>query len=250
MGGTAVQWLGIQRSVADHTRAVAYDRSGLGASDPDTEPRTLSRAAADLSDLLDAIGADSYVLVGHSWGGPIVRRAAAPRSDVGALVLVDPTDERSDLYFDPKIVRTQTRAKALLPWLARTGLTGIGLRRLARKLPVDDRRRIAAVDGSLAAARGMQGEYGSIFDDLTELRDRPPDTAKVPTTIISGTRPVRFGKHIRRSLADAHRSSVAAHPDARHVEATRSAHMVHLTEPAIVAREILRTLSAAGTARA
>jgi pimeloyl-ACP methyl ester carboxylesterase len=40
------------------------------------------------------------VLVGHSWGGPIVRVAAAGVPErIAGLVLVDQTDEGCDMFF-------------------------------------------------------------------------------------------------------------------------------------------------------
>ncbi|MET7402474.1 alpha/beta fold hydrolase, partial [Dactylosporangium sp. NPDC005572] len=63
------------------------------ASDDGPRPRTPARLADDLGALLGSL-TGPFVLVGHSWGGPIVRllasRNAAP---VKGLVLVDPSDE-------------------------------------------------------------------------------------------------------------------------------------------------------------
>ena len=76
------------------TTAVVYDRSGLGRSPADPKSRTLHRLA---SDLLDHLGHGPFVLVAHSWGGPIVRvAAAASPGRVAGLVLVDQTDEGCD----------------------------------------------------------------------------------------------------------------------------------------------------------
>lgn len=61
--------------------AIACDRSGLGRSPPDVQPRSVARMADDLNDLLDHLGSPSYLLVGHSAGGPIIRAAAASRPE-------------------------------------------------------------------------------------------------------------------------------------------------------------------------
>ncbi|HCU78777.1 MAG TPA: alpha/beta hydrolase, partial [Microbacterium sp.] len=61
----------MQTRVAAFTRAVVYDRAGLGRSAPDSAGRTLDRMADDLNDLLDGLEPSSgFVQVGHSAGGP------------------------------------------------------------------------------------------------------------------------------------------------------------------------------------
>ena len=53
---------------------LAYDRHGIGRSESDTQPRTIRRVANALHDLLQEMRvAPPYVLVGHSWGGILIR---------------------------------------------------------------------------------------------------------------------------------------------------------------------------------
>ena len=73
--------------VAKFARVCAYDRPGTpvgekpSRSDPVREPTTAEDAVADLHALLSAANeAGPYVLVGHSYGGLIVRlRASIPK---------------------------------------------------------------------------------------------------------------------------------------------------------------------------
>ena len=52
---------------------VAYDRAGNGQSPADGQPATPAHIAARLHALLGAAGIPPpYVLVGHSWGGPLI----------------------------------------------------------------------------------------------------------------------------------------------------------------------------------
>lgn len=53
---TRSTWASVQTRVAAFTRAVVYDRAGLGRSVPDSAGRTLDRMADDLNDLLDGLG--------------------------------------------------------------------------------------------------------------------------------------------------------------------------------------------------
>ena len=48
LGGGAFTWPQVQKETAMFTRVCAYDRAGLGYSDPSPEPRTSGRIAQEL----------------------------------------------------------------------------------------------------------------------------------------------------------------------------------------------------------
>src|SRR5215212_1537306 len=80
------------------TRALIYDRAGLGQSDPAPRPRTIQSAVSDLHTLLHTARIPGpYLLVGHSFGGLILRLYAAQNlPEVAGLVLLDvPHPEQS-----------------------------------------------------------------------------------------------------------------------------------------------------------
>ena len=89
-GGMAVDWSLVAPAVAEFGQAFAYDRAGLGWSQPSGGPRDISRLVSELKETLEAAGAPApYVLVGHSYGGLIVRAFAYEYPELGAgLVLV------------------------------------------------------------------------------------------------------------------------------------------------------------------
>ena len=101
LGGAFVSWGYVQPEVARFTRACAYDRAGLGYSDPGPTPRTAARMAAELRDLLDRSGiSEPLVLVGASSGGLSMRMLATQQpARVKGLVLVDASheDQRHDV---------------------------------------------------------------------------------------------------------------------------------------------------------
>jgi pimeloyl-ACP methyl ester carboxylesterase len=90
--GCASDWAVVQaRLAAKGVRSLAYDRAGLGDSDPGPEPRDGRAIAADLAALLAALNETGpLVLVGHSMGGLMVRLEALawPERTLG-VVLVD-----------------------------------------------------------------------------------------------------------------------------------------------------------------
>src|SRR5688500_12488688 len=73
-------------------RAIAADQRGYGRSDcpPRTEDYAVSELAADMSGLLDALGLEKAVYVGHGWGGPVVWSSALlQRGHVAGVVGVN-----------------------------------------------------------------------------------------------------------------------------------------------------------------
>lgn len=90
-GDVGDTWSQIQPEVAKTTRVCSYDRAGLGQSSPVAEVDTALQAVNDLHTLLEnARVTGPYILVGHSWGGQLMRLFADqwPEEVVG-LVLVD-----------------------------------------------------------------------------------------------------------------------------------------------------------------
>src|SRR5690348_8214712 len=77
IASTSLAWFGIQRLLRNEARVIAYDRAGLGWSDRAGSPRTLHNIVEELHAVLERSGAPRpYVLVGHSFGGLIVRSFA------------------------------------------------------------------------------------------------------------------------------------------------------------------------------
>lgn len=91
LGGSSVDWYAVQPEVSRFTRACAYDRAGGGWSEAGPLPRDPLRTAEELHTLLRNAGVSPpYVLVGHSYGGYVVRVFAHRfQGEMAGLVLVD-----------------------------------------------------------------------------------------------------------------------------------------------------------------
>lgn len=92
--GSIAQWRDVPAQVAEHTGAsvMAYDRPGHGASLPVPEgpwPADWLRSEADRLDrLLQAVGAERPLLVGHSDGGSIALLHAAHHENTCGVVTI------------------------------------------------------------------------------------------------------------------------------------------------------------------
>ena len=93
--GDHVTWKEVQPEVARFTHVCSYDRAGLARSDYGPTPRNAKLAVADLHTLLTKAGIPPpYVLVGHSFGGLLIRRFAFDYpGEVDGMIFVDALHE-------------------------------------------------------------------------------------------------------------------------------------------------------------
>ena len=92
--GLAADFAALQQRLAERgLRSCAYDRAGMGFSDPGPAPRDSAAIAADLEKLIAASGERGpFVFMGHSMAGQHVRLYAGDHpGQVAGLVLLDAT---------------------------------------------------------------------------------------------------------------------------------------------------------------
>lgn len=88
--GLAADYAAVQAALSPQYRVLAYDRAGLGSSDPGPEPRDSRAVTDDLHALLAALGEEPpYVLVGHSMASVHLQVFALrwPEAVKGAVLL-------------------------------------------------------------------------------------------------------------------------------------------------------------------
>jgi pimeloyl-ACP methyl ester carboxylesterase len=98
LAGNRTQWSGQLAHVRKSRRAVAFDMLGHGESDkPSGAAYSLESVAADIEAIVNELGLERLVLVGHSFGGGAVATyAGAHPNRVAGLFFVDPIgDQRS-----------------------------------------------------------------------------------------------------------------------------------------------------------
>ncbi len=181
-GATAfvAAWDWIQPALARHARVCAYDRAGLGWSDPATGRLDGAHAVERLHTLLARAGERGpFVLVGHSLGGALVRLYADRHpGDVAGLVLIDPAHPDGIERFPAGLVsyyRSVRRWHAVAPLLARFGLLRVVSFHLgpADGLPAPALRAMRAFGTSprhLAASYGEMAAWERTMDEVRATR--------------------------------------------------------------------------------
>jgi pimeloyl-ACP methyl ester carboxylesterase len=84
-------WNDVIAELGPGTRTVAVDLRGSGASAGAGGPHNLERFAADLRELIEALGIEPLVVVGHSMGATVALRLAVDAPElVSGLILIAP----------------------------------------------------------------------------------------------------------------------------------------------------------------
>jgi len=263
LGGSSLSWSLVQPAIARLTRACSYDRAGFGWSDAGPLPRTASRIADELRDLLRVTAVPPpYVLVGHSYGGLVMRSYAARHpNDVAGFVLIEPaipeewtnpTDQQRALIARgvrlcrygaaasrrglAQLVSTLVRIGALRAARLLVGLVSRGgLRRedegiLAPiwKLPPEVRGVLREMWTQPKFFEALGSQIETICESATAVMSAgPPDYDDLPLMVISSARSTE--RRLQADSALARRSTRG-----RHILAAESGHWVPLDAPQVV----------------
>jgi pimeloyl-ACP methyl ester carboxylesterase len=250
IAGSCLSWKPVQDRVSAFATVASYDRAGLGWSDLSHEPRTLGQLVTELRTLLQSASIPApYILVGHSFGGLIVRHFAALHpQEVQALILVDPVPVSDWSPLTPAQAARLTRGVKLSrrgSWLARAGVVRFALDLLTSGSSAIPKLMARATAGNGASVTSrLTGEVRKLpkevwpmirahwclpksFQAMAAYLESLPtnaaslQTSKVPTTVLT---PPMFHCEIPEG--------------ATHRIAHKSGHWIQLDEPDLVAQAI------------
>lgn len=131
----SASWLKQLEALSDTCRVVAWDAPGYGASTPlaSTTPRAADYAAA-LAEFVDALGLETFTLVGHSLGALMAAAYAhANPQRVGRLVLMSPARG----YANAGEQEREQRYSKRMAMLDRLGPDGLARERAAALVSAD-----------------------------------------------------------------------------------------------------------------
>jgi pimeloyl-ACP methyl ester carboxylesterase len=275
VGDFSVEWSLVQPGVAKFARVCSYDRAGDGWSELGPHPRTLRQIVYELHTLLDKGGVKPpLVLVGHSYGGWLVRLYAATYpADIAGMVLVEAgADNPWRMLPDGKLARSSDLVKgAPIPAVKVSGPLRVsdippdalsqmkaGAQKLAQganepprdKLPPEAQRMrtwaLARVEHIAATVNPFENE------DLAGLRAARAKSehplGDMPLIVL--TRGISEeegpdGKAFEAEHRRDHAAMAAMSRIGKLIIATRSGHHVQLEEPELVVKAISDALAAA-----
>ncbi|CAN5775389.1 alpha/beta hydrolase [soil metagenome] len=223
--------------VATFTRVCAYDRPGTvvggdkpGRSDPVPQPTTAQDAVADLHALLSAAEEPGpYVLVGHSYGGLLVRLYAMTYpQDVFGLVLIDASSE-----FLPADMTPEQRAfwKPLRDPVTQEDIAAYeGIERPDTDRSFEQVRAAAPLRPLPLVVLSADRPWGPQIPPLIAAGALPPDT------------PPDFGYVIDAAQKLAQKELAKLVPNAEHITETHSGHDIHIEQPRLVIEAIRRVV--------
>ena len=190
MGMDWVSWSNVTLKLGG-MRVCVYDRAGYGWSEAGPRPRTAYQVASELHSLLtNAHVPEPYVLVGHSFGGYVVRIYASRYShSICGVVLVDASDEDAPNASAPAAAASRfPRIRELIPPLGSQRLERLYLGARAvppqfKSLPPSYQNRFL-VASSLEQLRSERNEFDSL--PLTEIQVREsPFPRDLPLEVIT-----------------------------------------------------------------
>jgi pimeloyl-ACP methyl ester carboxylesterase len=261
IAASSLTWSRVQPIVARSTRVCSYDRAGLAWSETASSPRTMTALVSELRHLLDSAQVPPpYILVGHSFGGLVIRAFARTHpKDVAGLVFVDPLHPEE--WCDPSPQQRQMLRGGIFlskvgSLLARLGVVRVSLallsggspgvpRRFSRlfgrsatsllermvdevqKLPSEVLPAVQAHWSHPKAFRGMWQHLEAMPACCAALAKGDDALGDVPVVVLSaGARDARWRE------ADARLARASS--NGRHIISSHSGHWVHLDDPELV----------------
>jgi pimeloyl-ACP methyl ester carboxylesterase len=247
LGGSSLDWALVQPELSRTTRTCAYDRAGMGWSDPASGRRTADQIAAELAMLLSEARIEGpYVLVAHSLAGKHARLfALRHREEVVGMVLLDARHEYVDAHTTAEEQRSfneNVAGQAMQYSVARRlGIVRVMGSHLAGvpAIPEAARREMALLATSSAAINATSAEADERAASDDGLR-AAPSLGQIPLVALAAGQSMSDPR-----WAEAQRLSSTLSTNGRLIIAQGSSHAVHWDQPQLVIATVREVIAEA-----
>lgn len=239
LGGSALEWLPIAEEMQTKVRSCIYDRAGYAWSDPGNNPRHVIRLANDARKVLGSLSIDKKViLVGHSYGGLIMRQLASTMPDnVIGLILVDASHE--DQF-------TRLAGESNVSMLPTSDNFVVSAPELPNGLRDDIREKIRAFSRMRKTYSALHAEIAS-FRSSCEYIQQTRAKFKFPVIVISrGLDPYSSSEKAgdkNKIWQEMQTDFLSLSDNATQIIAEKSGHHVHIDQPELIKDAITQLLS-------
>lgn len=242
-------------AVAERTKVVAYDRAGIGTSDP-APAVTVRSEIGDLAAVVAATG-PPCVLAGHSWGGLLAQLLAVQHPElIAGLVLIDPADEIYWSGLPAEIHQESVQAGDLILERQAAGEVDAMIREFyesyVQRLTEDERVQallyaaFASCYSTKAQGQVVQDEatmFTSCVPEIHRLRSRSP-LPDVPVVLLSAT--VGAAPEHRARWTAAQAEVARSVPRGTHIELPDTHHAINEFCPEAIVAAIGQVLDEVG----
>jgi pimeloyl-ACP methyl ester carboxylesterase len=243
-----VTWAKVQPEIAKSTRVCSYDRAGLGWSQPSPNPRTSAVMAEELHTLLKNTGIEGpYILVGHSFGGILMRAFAQQYPDqVAGMVLVDSAYEEqvSRLPFLKDSTDELVAQFRTLLFLSSSGLMALFPEAIPnRGLPESAYRQYQAVLATTDYFNGAIAETTTFYSGTPQIG--PMSLGDLPLIVLRHGIPDVTGDNdsqqarFEQEWIKMQDELTALSSSSRQIIAEQSGHYIQIDQPQLVIEAIL-----------
>ena len=250
VGSQSLGWAPLNEQLATITTVCAYDRPGMGYSDPVDHPTPATEIARNLNKLLQNAGlTEDIVLVAWSAGGIYSREYYRQFPErVKGMVLVDSSHEQQLFRLgDPDVgYRNPLRTDR---WLAPIGWVRLrgSVPKLFENSPLPEpiRDRLIAINLKTHMPRTMVFEGDAMRADLEENHS-PPNLGDIPLVVLSEGAPnIEFMQERMDKWYELQDELANLSSRGQHIVATKSAHAIHRTEPELIVEAVRQVVQAA-----
>ncbi|MEQ1547005.1 alpha/beta hydrolase [Methyloglobulus sp.] len=268
LGESSLSWYPVQAKLSQTTQVCAYDRAGLGWSDPADEPMSPEQVATNLHTLLrNAPITPPFVLVCHSRGGIFCRHYYHQfTQEVKGLVLVDSTHEQGAFREYPYVQADYLKQGiqiAIAPLLSRIGVIRLmgwaNADRLPSPLPDDILAAKSAVQNRTDTTLAVINEITEMRKGLDPSTPPPASLGNLPLVVLTAGNGIdivlaeREAKTSNGSVENAvavariertsHEELAALSSNSKHVIADRSGHFIMYDQPDLLESNVLELLN-------